>query len=209
MSDDRFSRRGLLGRALALTPIAVGGLSTTGCDAPEQPAAPIALDRASLDALAAALLPAELPEAERRAAVDDFERWLRGYRPDAEMDHGYGFTRLRYTAPDPLPQYAVDLESMRVAARDRHGAELADLPTETVRALAAEAIEAAAPDSDTIPGRPQAAHLCIALLAAYFGSSTATDRAYEARIQREVCRGLFIDVDEVAPLDAPSREVDA
>lgn len=209
MSDDRFTRRGLFGRALAITPIALGGLGSAGCDTPEQPAPPAALDRPSLDALSRALFPAELPEAERVAAVDDFERWLREYAPDAEMDHGYGFTRLRYTAPDPLAGYLADLEAMRATARDRQGADLPELEVEQVRAIVAEAIEAAAPEMAEIPGRPQAPHLCLALLAAYFGSSQAADRAYEAKIQREVCRGLFIDVEEVAPLDAPSREVEA
>jgi hypothetical protein len=209
MSDERFTRRGLLGRALAFTPIAVGGLGGAACKQPEEPAPGASLDRPSLDALARVLLPGELPEAERAAAVDDFERWLREYHPDAEMDHGYGFTRLRYTAPDPMPQYVADMDAMRTVARERHGAELAALDPEPLREIAAEAIEAAAPETDEIPGRPQAPHLCIALLAAYFGSSQASDRAYEAKIQREICRGLFIDVDEIAPLEAPSREVEA
>jgi hypothetical protein len=206
MSKDRFTRR-VLGRALVFTPLAAAGVAPTAC-APNTAPVPTDLDRAALEALAQALLPSELPEAERRAAVADFVRWLDEYTPDAEMDHGYGFTQLRYTAPDPLPGYAADLEAMRASARERFGVELAALAPDQLRSLAAEAIEAAAPELENIPGRPQAPHLCVALLAAYYGSPAATDRAYGSKIQRETCRGLFVDVDAVPDLLPPLQTGD-
>src|SRR5579871_3238586 len=54
-----------------------------------------------------------------RAALGDlarrFETWVCDYRPGAEMDHGYGFTRIRNKPQSPAPAYLRQLDSIRPA----------------------------------------------------------------------------------------------
>ena len=59
------------------------------------------LSRPLLMALAGAALPSELGREATTAAVDGFSRWLSGYRPGAELLHGYGASDIRRTPPSP------------------------------------------------------------------------------------------------------------
>lgn len=197
----KLTRRGFV-RGAAMTGLVTGvaGTSTTACAPEVGSEAPITdLDRDELLHLAEALLPAEVEAPERAAVVDDLQRWLREYTPDAEMDHGYGFTRLRHTAPHPGREFADDLEDLRASARDRFGAQLTELSPEQTRELVAAAIESMARERTDIPGRPGADHVALAVLASYYDSPGAADRAYGVKIRKEVCRGLFTDVEEIPP----------
>ena len=179
---------------------AAGALPAGGAVAePSVQQALAALERAPLERLAEVLLPAELTVGERRRAVADLLAWLRGYRAGAEMDPGYGAPRLHATGPHPAPRYAADLERMRQRAAAEHRVPLERLDDDALRALLADEIDGAAPALEALPGRPDAPHLAIALLSAYYGSPTATDRCYGVAIRRESCRGLFTDVDGLAP----------
>lgn len=184
-------------RGAALTGVAAG----VGACAPGAELAPPAgpLDRDDLLALAGALLPDEIDTQERAAIVDDLLRWLRDYHADAEMDHGYGFTRLRFTPPSPEPEFAADLEGLRQAARDQHGAELRTLTAAQVRDLVGASLAEVDAERPELPGRTGAEHLALALLASYYDSPGAADRAYGVNIRREICRGVFTDVEEVPP----------
>src|SRR5580704_13731405 len=66
----------------------------------------------TLGALAAVVLPSELGPSGVRDIARRFEVWVRDYRPGAEMDHGYGNTRLRTKPPSPAPGYLRQLESL-------------------------------------------------------------------------------------------------
>ena len=68
-----------------------------------------------LRALAGVVLPAEIGAAGIERIATGFEGWVREYRPGADMDHGYGFTRLRVKAASPAPVYLQQLERMRPA----------------------------------------------------------------------------------------------
>src|SRR5712692_3011146 len=81
--------------------------------------------------LAAVVLPGALGREGTDRVARQFESWVRGYRPGAEMDHGYGFTRLRYKNTSPAPRYLAQLEALRGAL------------TSTDRAAKRKAIEAA------------------------------------------------------------------
>ncbi len=158
-----------------------------------------ALDRAALRRCAEILLPAELSTLERNAAVDAFLRWVRGYRSAAEMDHGYGFTRLRETEPSPAGGYAQDLAALEAVARRDHGGDVASLDEERLRPLLSHTIDTAAPDDGRMPARPDTTHVLVALMTHYFRSPEAADRCYGVRIRREICRGLFTDLDGLEP----------
>ena len=63
-------------------------------------------------AVAGAVLPSEIGRAGREQAVEQFLRWLRDYRPDAELDHEYGSSKLSRTPPSPARKYAAHLDDL-------------------------------------------------------------------------------------------------
>src|SRR5260370_1480961 len=67
----------------------------------------------TLRELAAVALPSELGRAGADRVAGQFERWVREYRSGADMDHGYGFTRVRSKPTAPAPVYLSQLEALR------------------------------------------------------------------------------------------------
>src|SRR5262249_10896024 len=63
--------------------------------------------------LAAVVLPAVLGRERTDRVAGQFEHWVSAYGPGAEMDHGYGFTRIRYKSASPAPVYLAQLEALR------------------------------------------------------------------------------------------------
>jgi hypothetical protein len=127
----------------------------------------------ALHALARVVLPSELGLAGLRVAVDGFARWVREYRPGAEMEHGYGFTRLRSKQPSPAPVYLRQLAALG--------------PDMTAESVGAALEEAKITD---LPRTPDGRHVASDLMAFYFRSSDANDLCYRAAIGRDRCRGL-------------------
>ena len=131
------------------------------------------------------VLPGEIGGDGRARVVTAFVRWLRDYRAGADMDHGYGFTRLRRTPPSPMAKYAVQF----AALEQRAGVQrFANLSVDARRVILEEAIAAA--KIDRLPGRPDGGHIATDLMAFYFNSPEAHDLAYRAAIGRDACRGL-------------------
>jgi hypothetical protein len=131
----------------------------------------------TLRAMAAVVLPSELSAGHLEKTVAAFERWVREYRPGAEMDHGYGFTRLRTKPPLAASTYIEQLRALRLAgdAESRRSAVEASLAQSGVTAL---------------PQTPDGRHVASDLMAFYFRSSEANDLCYRAHIGRDECRGL-------------------
>ena len=132
---------------------------------------------ATLRQLAAVVLPSELGAAGVEQTATGFERWVREYRPGAEMDHGYGFTRLRAKPPSPAPAYLRQLQALHLT-----GEPAAD------RAAVEAALEEA--KVTALPQTPDGRHVATDLMAFYFRSSEANDLCYRAHIGRDQCRGL-------------------
>jgi hypothetical protein len=131
----------------------------------------------TLHALAAVVLPSELGAARIESTATAFERWVREYRPAAEMDHGYGFTRLRSKPSSPAPVYLQQLRDLRLTG-----------DADSCRA----AVEAALADVKVtaLPQSPDGKHVASDLMAFFFRSSEANDLCYRAHIGRDECRGL-------------------
>jgi hypothetical protein len=91
----------------------------------------------TLRALAAVVLPSEIGAANLEKRVDAFERWVREYRPGAEMDHGYGNTRLRSKPGSPASTYLRQLQELSFAgdADARRAAVEASLAQASIAAL--------------------------------------------------------------------------
>ena len=150
-------------------------------------AEPRADNEATLRALATAVLPASLG-AERVVEITRrFQAWLRAYRSGAELDHGYGHTKLQVTGGSPAAGHDRQLAALERAAR-AEGASFAHLPAERQRALVASALQAA--KVADLPERPDGRHVAADLLAFFFRSSEANDLCYGAAIGRDTCRGL-------------------
>jgi hypothetical protein len=151
--------------------------------------APLAVDtETTLRALARAILPASLGRERVAAIVDRFGVWTRDYRAGAELDHGYGHTKLRTSGASPGESHAAQLAGLDRVARDDHGAAFGALPAATQRTIVEAALAAA--KIDELPERPDGRHVAADLLAFFFRSSEATDLCYGAAIDREACRGL-------------------
>jgi hypothetical protein len=140
----------------------------------------------TLNALGAAVLPEGLGERGEQA-VAQFVQWVRGYREQAEMSHGYGVTALRITPASPVGAYHRQLAEFEAAARDR-GGRFADLPRDVRRSLVVERLTAA--NVQTMPSRPTGQHVASDLMGHFFGSSYANDLCHGAAIGRGRCRTL-------------------
>jgi hypothetical protein len=155
--------------------------------------------RTRLLALAAAVLPTEIGDAGHAGAVDQFLRWVEDYRPGAEMDHGYGATRPRVTAPSPAAGYLAQLDDLDTRAG---GSLAARTVSERQQAIAA-ALEAA--KITALPRRPNGGHVAADLMAHYFRGAAANDLAYRRAIGRDACRGLAGSADRPAALPAAEK----
>lgn len=142
-------------------------------------------DERRLIPIADVVLPSEIGADGRVRIVKSFIRWLQEYRAGADMDHGYGFTRLRRTSSSPVAKYGPHF----AALDQRAGAQgFAALSIDARRVILEEAIAAAR--IDRLPGRPDGGHIATDLMSFYFNSPEAQDLAYRAAIGRDSCRGL-------------------
>jgi hypothetical protein len=152
-------------------------------------------DRAVLEAIAEVVLPAE---ADRKAAVTAFTRWIAGYKENADTDHGYGNTRVRSTGPSPARNYAAQIAALDTAAKATGAAGFAAATVDQRRAVVEAAIAEAR--IERLPGRPTGAHIAADLMGHYFNSAEASDLCYRAAIRRDACRGLAGSDKKPAPL---------
>ncbi len=148
----------------------------------------------TLHALAAVVLPAELGAAGIRRTADAFAGWVRGYHAGAEMDHGYGNTRLRSKGTNPAAGYLRQLQALHPA--------LASGDLEAQRQAVTAALEQAR--IADLPRSPDGRQVAADLMAFYFRSSEANDLCYRAAIGRDLCRGLDGSEKAPAPLEGPA-----
>lgn len=143
---------------------------------------------AVLAALGAAVLPAELGADGTSRAVADFQRWMDGYRPGAEANHGYGTGRIERLAADPRPQWRSQLAALDAEARRSGGQSFAALSTDQRQALVRTAL--AGERGESLPSPLAARHIALALLAHFYDSPAANDLCYQTQIGRQQCRPL-------------------
>ncbi len=136
-----------------------------------------------LKELAALVLPTSIGRAATDRAALDFERYVREYRPGADTEHGYGFTRVRPKPPSPASEYLRQLKA---------------LPVPLTHSVVASALDQA--QVTELPRLPEGKSLIADLMSFYFRSAEANDLCYRAAIQRETCRGLAGSSKAPAPL---------
>jgi hypothetical protein len=136
---------------------------------------------AALKELAATILPASLGRAGIDAVAQQFIRWVREYRAGAEMQAGYGYPRLRYKPESPAPRYVSQIDALAAGALAA--------PDMTVRRSQLATVLAEA-KVNNLPQAPDGNHIVADLMSFYFMSPEANDRAYDAEIGKDKCRGL-------------------
>jgi hypothetical protein len=157
---------------------------------------------ALLAALGEAVLPAELGADGVTRAVAEFQQWMDGYQPGAEVNHGYGTGRIEHLPADPRPRWRSQLAALDAAASGT-GPSFSALPRERRQAL----VRAAVQDErgDALPNALLARHVAIALLAHFYGSPAAVDLCYDAQIGRQQCRSLSAQRQRPVPLARKER----
>lgn len=187
-------RRGFLKTgAAALSAAALGGC------APDREGLRATLDPELLRAVARLALPTELGRAGTEEAVTGFERWLEGFEPAHERNHGYGTSEIRYGPGHPGPRWAAQLEALDAEVRARRGVGFLEAP----RRLRAEVLRRRIEDEG--PGVPEPAgarHVAVGLLAWWLARPEATDRCYGVRVSARSCRGLSETSQRPRPLTA-------
>jgi hypothetical protein len=156
-----------------------------------------------LAAVGGAVLPAELGTEGTARAVAEFQRWLDGYRPGAEANHGYGTARIARLPADPRPQWRRQLTALDEQARRAGGRSFAALPREQRQAMLRT--ELAEDRGESLPSPLAARHVALALLAHFYESPAATDLCYEAQIGRQQCRPLAAQRQQPVPLTRSVR----
>jgi len=150
---------------------------------------------AALKELAAAVLPASLGREKTDAVAVQFIRWVREYRAGAEMQPGYGFTRVRYKGASPAPRYLEQLDQLASGA-------LAERDLTARRNAIAAALRAA--NVKDLSSIPDGNYVVSDLMSFYFSSPEANDLAYNAAIGKDQCRTLKDSEAEPAPLKGGS-----
>ena len=143
----------------------------------------------TLEAVGAVVLPTELGSTGTVRVVAAFQRWIAGYREHAELVHGYGTSRIRYTGPTPATRWAAQLDALDADARaSKPRRVFADLPVAEREKLLRTAL--AGERVDRMPAVGDANHVAIALLSFFYDSPEATNLCYQAQIDPQTCRPL-------------------
>ena len=141
----------------------------------------------TLRELAAVVLPSSLGRSRTDEISGEFAKWVKEYRPGAQMDSGYGFTRLRLTPASPARRYADQLRELEAAAGEK-GGRFGALDAAENRAIVEAALQRASVAQ--IPSRPDGKHIAADLMSYFFNASDGRDFLYNAAIQSDACRGL-------------------
>lgn len=149
----------------------------------------------TLKELAAVVLPESLGRKGSDEVSAEFIRWVREYRPGAEMQNGYGVTRVRVEPPSPVSKYLSQLAELSSSV-------LADGDLDLRRKQLAARLKTAG--IRDLPGLPETGDIVVDLMAFYYTSTQANDLAYEAAIERDRCRGLNRSGEMPAPLQRTS-----
>lgn len=149
----------------------------------------LASDPATLDALAEVVLPsAALGKAGLTSEVQAFRAWGAGYREGAEVNHGYGTSRLRSLGPTPMTRWSTQLDDLDAQAKAKHQKAFYELPSGDRVDLVRASLQGQR--LDRMPTVGDASHVALALLSHFYTSSAANDLCYESKIGQQTCRPL-------------------
>lgn len=163
----------------------------------------LANDATTMRALGDAVLPSSLGAAAILTAVNGFQRWIAGYRANAELVHGYATSALQYSGPTPATRWAAQLSALDTLATRAHGRGFAAVTADQRRSIVQGELDRL--KADRLTSIARAPHVAIALLAHFYASPAATDLCYEAAIARQNCRPLATSSRRPLPLAGARR----
>lgn len=170
----------MLGLSRALPVSAAGSLIATDVAAP--------FDATLLQALGAAVLPSELGEQGRAAALRRFSAWITGYVPAAELNHPYPAAPVSHLPASPLAAWQQQLRELDAVARAQSPGGFAAMDLPARQALIAQSLSGIrGPD---LPLPIDAPHIALGLMTHFFQSPQGTDLCYRAAIGKAMCRPL-------------------
>jgi hypothetical protein len=143
--------------------------------------------QAQLRELAVVVLPASLGRASTDDIADQFVKWIRGYKPGADLGSGYGITHPRVAPPNPADNYPEQLAGLETAAKAK-GGTFAKLDRAAQQEIVGAALEQA--QISVLPRQPNGKHVAADLMAFFFYGADGEDFLYNAAINRDGCRGL-------------------
>jgi hypothetical protein len=152
----------------------------------------------TLDALAECVLPSALGKTGASREAASFRDWGAGYREGAEINHGYGTSRLRSTGPTPVTKWATQLDGLDAAARAKYQHDFRALTIPQRQEVVRAALQGQR--LDRMPSVGDASHVAVALLAHFYDSSAAADLCYESMIGKATCRPLSASARRPLPL---------
>jgi len=153
----------------------------------------------TLRALASTVLPlGSLGSSGTDRVAADFRRWLDGYRPGAELLHGYGTSDLSYSGPSPAARWSAQLREFESASQGSYGRAFHDLSHDQRLELVDTVL--AGEELASWPSPSAARHVAMGLLAYFYSTPEATDLCYGAAIGRNACRPLATSAELPVPL---------
>ena len=170
----------MLGLSRTVPVSAAGNIIATDAASP--------FDAALLDALGAAVLPSELGDQGRAAALRRFSAWITGYVPGAELNHPYPAAPVTQLPASPLPAWQQQLRELDAAARAQSPGGFAGLDLPARQALIAQSL--AGIKGPDLPLPIDAPHVALGLMTHFFQSPQGTDLCYRAAIGKAMCRPL-------------------
>lgn len=156
------------------------------------------LNESTIRSIAEAVLPSELGTSGVARVSRGFVQWISAYKPGVELVHPYGSAQLRQTGASPAPQWRTQLAALDGGARAKYRRAFGAISVEQRREVIREAV--AAEQLNRLPDPLEAQHVAVALMAWYFATPDATNRCYNARIDRNQCRPLVNAARQPLPL---------
>jgi len=163
---------------------------------PEVPGAELEVFRA----IARVVLPIQLGAAKQDEVAAQFAQWIRNYREGADMNSGYGITRLQWLPENPARKYTEQIKDLDLAAKAAGGTSFTKMAPYDRKSLIEQTLLIS--NIERLPTRPDGKNIAADIMSFYFFSSEGQDFLYNAQIRREDCRGMKSSVARPAAWEA-------
>jgi len=185
-----------LAALLPLIPSSWARAYATSLAEPDVPDAELEVFRA----IARVVLPIQLGAAKQDEVAAQFAQWIRNYREGADMNSGYGLTKLQWLPENPAKKYTEQIKNMDIAAKAAGGTTFTKMAPYDRKSLIEQTLLIS--NIEKLPSRPDGKNIAADIMSFYFFSSEGQDFLYNAQIRREDCRGMKSSVPRPAAWEA-------
>jgi hypothetical protein len=155
-------------------------------------------NRELVAAIGEVVLPSTLGADGRAKAVEEFAKWLDGYKAGVPMSYGYG-GKLKYEVvpSSPLLRYPSQFTRLQELSKAKGSIFTALSPGDRKAVVEAALLEAKVIE---LPERPDGQHIASDLMSHFYSSSDGNDFLFNASIRVSECRGLGTSADRPASI---------